>query len=113
MLTRFISPCTHNPAFNAARVHRNSQPAFVTTYDRPFCGLGWPTHTTFPNFGKVEYFCGEGLTCVCGCFAQPAETTDSTTMQWTAEQLRRLLAPIVIQEVGWGATVGKVPKGSV
>ena len=56
MLTRFISPCTHKPAFNAARVHRNSQPAFVTTYDRPFCGLGWPTHTTFPNFGKVEYF---------------------------------------------------------
>jgi hypothetical protein len=23
---------------------------------------GWATHTTFPNFGKVEYFCGEGLT---------------------------------------------------
>src|SRR4051812_3949373 len=23
---------------------------------------GWTTHTPFPNFGKVEYFCGEGLT---------------------------------------------------
>jgi pSer/pThr/pTyr-binding forkhead associated (FHA) protein len=46
-------------------------------------------------------------------FHDPSETTDSTTMQWTATQLRRLLAPIVIQEVGWGATVGKVPKGFV
>ncbi|MET4274378.1 malonyl CoA-acyl carrier protein transacylase [Bradyrhizobium sp. F1.2.2] len=113
MLTRFISPCMHNPAFNAARVHRNSQPAFVTTYDRPSCGLGWATHTTFPNFGKAEYFCWRGLTCVCGCFARPPETTDATTMQWTAKLLRRLLAPIVIQEVRWGATVDKVPKGFV
>jgi hypothetical protein len=55
-------PARNKPAFNAARVHRNSQPAFVTTYDRPFCGLGWPTHTIFPNFGKVEYFWREGLT---------------------------------------------------
>ncbi len=31
-------------------------PRFVTTYDRPFGGLGWPTHTTNPNFGKVECF---------------------------------------------------------
>jgi len=23
---------------------------------------GWATYTSFPNFGKVEYFCGEGLT---------------------------------------------------
>jgi len=23
---------------------------------------GWATHTPFPNFGKVEYFCGGGLT---------------------------------------------------
>src|SRR3954463_16475567 len=23
---------------------------------------GWAIHTPFPNFGKVEYFCGEGLT---------------------------------------------------
>jgi hypothetical protein len=71
MLTRFISPCTHKPAFNAARVHRNSQPAFVTTYDRPFCGLGWPTHTIFPNFGKVECFWEEGLTDF-GCIARQA-----------------------------------------
>jgi hypothetical protein len=26
MLTRFISPCTHKSAFNAARVHRNPSP---------------------------------------------------------------------------------------
>jgi hypothetical protein len=62
MLTRFISPCTLHPAFNAARVHRNSQPALVTTYDRPFGGLGCATHTIFPNFGKVEYFWQAGLT---------------------------------------------------
>ena len=30
-----------------------------------------------------------------------------------AKLLRRLLAPIVIQEVRWGATVDKVPKGFV
>jgi hypothetical protein len=23
---------------------------------------GWATHTPFPNFGKVEYFCDDGLT---------------------------------------------------
>ena len=40
----------------------HSPPALVTTYDRPFGGLGWPTHTTNPNFGKVEYFCDKGLT---------------------------------------------------
>ncbi len=62
MLTRFVSPCTRKPAFNAVRVHRNSQPAFVTTYDRPLGGLGWPTHTTNPNFGKAEYFRWKGLT---------------------------------------------------
>jgi hypothetical protein len=37
-------------------------PRFVTTYDRPFGGLGWVRHTTKPNFGKVEYFCDGGLT---------------------------------------------------
>ncbi len=41
-----------------------TRPAFVTTYDRPFRGLGWPTHTTNPNFGKVEYFRKRGLTAV-------------------------------------------------
>jgi hypothetical protein len=39
-------------------------PRFVTTYDRPFGGLGWPTHTTNPNFGKVECFCDGGLTAI-------------------------------------------------
>jgi hypothetical protein len=33
---------------------------------------GWPTHTTKPNFGKVEYFCAHGLTPaqvgLSGCF---------------------------------------------
>jgi len=31
------------------------------------------THTPFPNFGKVEYFCGEGLTGVAGCFGRRAK----------------------------------------
>src|SRR3954447_14235748 len=26
---------------------------------------GWTTHTPFPNFGKVEYFCVSGLTRAC------------------------------------------------
>lgn len=34
-------------------------------------------------------------------------------MQPTAKRLRRLLAPIVIQELGGARTVGTVPKGSV
>jgi hypothetical protein len=40
------------------------QPAFVTTYDRPFAGLGWARDTPNQNFGKVEYFCGKGLTAI-------------------------------------------------
>jgi hypothetical protein len=54
-------PCHSHPRRRRPRPPQ-SLPAFVTTYDRPFGGLGWPTHTTNPNFGKVEYFCREGLT---------------------------------------------------
>ena len=50
------SPALTPPASTA------TQPASVTTYDRPFGGLGWPTHTTNPNFGKVEYFSTRALT---------------------------------------------------
>ena len=62
MLTRSSRPACASSAFNAACVHRNSQPALETTYDRPLGGLGRSIHTTNPNFGKVEYFQGEGLT---------------------------------------------------
>ena len=61
MLTRFISPCTHKPPLTPP-ASTATQPASVTTYDRPFGGLGWPTHTTNPNFGKVEYFSTRALT---------------------------------------------------
>jgi hypothetical protein len=39
-----------------------SQPAFATTYDRPFGGLGRPINTPFPNSDKENYFCVRGLT---------------------------------------------------
>jgi hypothetical protein len=54
-ITRFISPCTPDPA-STPPASTATQPAFVTTYDRPFGGLGWPTNTINQNFGKVEYF---------------------------------------------------------
>src|SRR5438132_175752 len=76
MLTRFISPCTLDPALTPP-ASTATQPAFVTTYDRPFAGLGWPTHTTNPNFGKAEYIHGGELTRVPGCFARQAVRPDA------------------------------------
>src|SRR5689334_7725097 len=47
--------------------------AIKTTRDRPSrMSRDAETHTTFPNFGKVEYFCGERLTGG-GCFARRAK----------------------------------------
>ncbi|QOG21468.1 hypothetical protein FOM02_33390 [Bradyrhizobium sp. SEMIA] len=37
---------------------------------------GWATHTTNPNFGKVEYFCEIGLTACRHSRFRPAESAD-------------------------------------
>jgi len=58
---------TPRPA-RTSRIQRCLRPpqarlAIKTTQDRP-SRMSWvaATDTIFPNFGKVEYFCGEGLT---------------------------------------------------
>jgi hypothetical protein len=49
-------PCSSHPRRRCPRPPQPS-PRFVTTYDRPFRGLGCFACTTKPNFGKVEYLC--------------------------------------------------------
>src|SRR4051812_15723713 len=61
-LTESNPPCPRlsrpNAAASTASPAREHDDHRSPLKDEP----GWAMHTIFPNFGKVEYFCGEGLT---------------------------------------------------
>ena len=52
------APLAPDAAASTASPARNQDDSRPPLKDEP----GWATHTPFPNFGKVEYFCEEGLT---------------------------------------------------
>ena len=52
------APLMPTPLASTASPAREQDDTKSPLKDEP----GWTTHTPFPNFGKVEYFCGAGLT---------------------------------------------------
>jgi hypothetical protein len=63
---RDYPPCPHHLVPTLPRPSQ-ARLAIKTTTRSPLKDEpGWPTHTLFPNFGEVEYFCGEGLTGMAG-----------------------------------------------
>ncbi|MET4799799.1 hypothetical protein ABIA96_002368 [Bradyrhizobium sp. LB11.1] len=52
------APLAPNAAASTASPAREQDDSRSPLKDEP----GWATHTPFPNFDKVEYFCEEGLT---------------------------------------------------
>jgi len=87
---------TPRPA-RTSRIQRCLRPpqarlAIKTTRDRPSrMSRDVATDTIFPNFGKVEYFCGEGLTGGGGCFARQASDEDLPTVLLTTAEKGRVL----------------------
>lgn len=66
-LTRFISPWSRLACPTQPRPP-HPHPRSLRRTIAPLLGPECATDTAIPNFGKVEYFCEEGLT-GCGVFA--------------------------------------------